>query len=63
MRRIRRYYPDFQLVATYTGPDGKLFAKQYRIHSNRKRVARRLFGVNLDGTQNGENGRLEGSEG
>lgn len=44
MRRIRRYYDDFVLVAEYTNEEGKLTGRQYRIPIVRKRAARRLFG-------------------
>ncbi|MBP1905500.1 hypothetical protein J2Z32_002130 [Paenibacillus turicensis] len=44
MRKIRRSYPDFTEAATYE-KDGVIFARQYRISSDRKRVVRRLFNV------------------
>lgn len=46
MLKIRRSYPDFVETATYE-KDGVIFARQYRIASDRKRVARRLFGVSI----------------
>lgn len=46
MRKIKRSYPDFEEMATYE-KDGVIFARQYRIPSDRKRVARRLFDVPL----------------
>jgi len=49
MRKIRRSYPDFIEMAAYQR-DGVIFARQYRIPSVRKRSARHLLGVNVQGT-------------
>lgn len=46
MRKIKRSYPDFAVMATYE-KNGVIFARQYRIPSARKRSARHLFGVPL----------------
>ncbi|UOR12194.1 hypothetical protein [Halobacillus amylolyticus] len=41
LRSIRRYYKDFELMATYE-KKGKVFAEQYRVPLHKKRVAKRL---------------------
>ncbi|WP_100408435.1 hypothetical protein [Bacillus solitudinis] len=41
IRRIKRYYKDFPLMAEYQ-KGNKVFAKQYRVPIKRKRVAQRL---------------------
>ncbi|ARK30765.1 hypothetical protein [Halalkalibacter krulwichiae] len=41
MNRIKRYYDDFHLMATYE-KDGKVIALQYKLPIARKRVAQRL---------------------
>ncbi|WP_332633684.1 hypothetical protein [Halalkalibacter flavus] len=41
INRIKRYYVDFHLMATYE-KDEKVFALQYRLPIKRKRVAQRL---------------------
>lgn len=46
MRKIKRSYPDFAEMATYQKA-GVIYARQYRIPSDRKRSARHLFGVPL----------------
>jgi len=47
MRKIRRSYPDFIVMARYQ-KGGELIAIQYRVPSARKRSARNLLGVNVD---------------
>ncbi|TLS53388.1 hypothetical protein FE782_03710 [Paenibacillus antri] len=47
MRKIRRSYPDFWIMAEYS-KDGVIYALQYRVPSERKRSARHLLGVNVD---------------
>jgi hypothetical protein len=47
MRKVRRSYPDFVIVAEYFRV-GKLIGMQYRVPSDRKRSARHLLGVNVD---------------
>ncbi|WP_018130220.1 hypothetical protein [Effusibacillus pohliae] len=42
MRRIRRSYPDFRILAEYYR-SGRLFAVVYVIPNEKKRAARRLF--------------------
>ncbi|MEB1806592.1 MAG: hypothetical protein LPK26_04665 [Bacillaceae bacterium] len=42
MNRVKRYYGEFSLMATYYHPDGKLKALQYKVPIQRKRVAQRL---------------------
>ncbi|MDX5474503.1 MAG: hypothetical protein LPK00_03100 [Bacillaceae bacterium] len=43
MRRINRYYKDFELMATYFDHNnGKVIAKQFRVPIHRKRSAFRL---------------------
>lgn len=46
MRKIRRNYPDFTVMATYH-KGGELVALQYRVPSDRKRSARHLLGVSV----------------
>lgn len=41
IRRIKRYYKDFELMAEYQKGD-KIFARQYKVPIKRKRVAKRL---------------------
>lgn len=42
--KIRRSYPDFNVMATYER-NGRLIGIQYRVPAARKRVAKRLFNV------------------
>ncbi|GMA51820.1 hypothetical protein GCM10025857_31770 [Alicyclobacillus contaminans] len=44
---IRRYRDDFELMAEYYR-DGRLFARQWRVPTSRKRVARRLLKCDVE---------------
>lgn len=44
MRRIKRYYKDFELMAEYQ-KENKITAKQYKVPIKRKRVAMRLANI------------------
>lgn len=46
MRKIRRSYPDFTVMATYYR-EGELIAIQYRVPTDRKRSARNLLNVKV----------------
>ncbi|WP_180994243.1 hypothetical protein [Bacillus sp. Marseille-P3661] len=46
MRKIKRSYKDFEVVAEYF-IKGKLIGKQYRVPSARKRSARHLLKVDV----------------
>lgn len=46
MRKIKRSYHDFIIVADYH-KNGKFVGLQYKIPSRRKRAARYVFGVNV----------------
>ncbi|WP_404459467.1 hypothetical protein [Sutcliffiella horikoshii] len=54
MRKIKRYYTDFEVIADYY-KFNRFIGLQYRIPSKRKRAARHVFGINLNGVQNREN--------
>ncbi|MFL0361796.1 hypothetical protein ACH0BF_02105 [Pseudobacillus sp. 179-B 2D1 NHS] len=45
MKRIKRYYTDFVLMAEYYDHNGKLQARQYKVEKKRKRVAVRLKNI------------------
>lgn len=46
MRKVRRSYPDFIVMATYYR-EGEIIALQYRVPTKRKRSARNLLGVDV----------------
>jgi hypothetical protein len=43
MQSIRRYYPEYKIMAEYMR-DGKLYALQYRIPRRYRRTVKRQFG-------------------
>lgn len=47
MKSIRRYYPDFNVMAEYT-KEGRFLGLQYRIPMEKRRVAERLFNVKIN---------------
>jgi hypothetical protein len=42
MRRVKRYYKDFEIIAEYFDQNGKCLAMQWKVPIKRKRSAFRL---------------------